>query len=150
MKILIVEDSDYKIQSLQTFLKRLELDSQLMIARSFQGGKRALKEFRPDLLLLDMTLPTSERQDGQLEGRTRNFGGRELLAEMEFLGYQCKVIVITQFDHFGEPPNTITLKELLDQLEAQFPHSYIGGVYYSNVDSTWQSQLKGLLKKLKR
>jgi CheY-like chemotaxis protein len=146
MKILIIEDSDYKIQNLQSLLNALGLGSELQVAKSFQTGKRALKEFRPDLLLLDMTLPTSERPDGQLEGRTRIFGGREILAEMEFLQIKSKVIIVTQFDHFGEPPNSLDLKSLFQQLNDRFPDLFLGGVYYSNVDSSWQANLRKLLK----
>lgn len=146
MKILIIEDSDYKIQSLQSLLKDLELTSELTVAKSFQSGKRALKEHLPDLVLLDMTLPTSERSDGQLEGRTRIFGGKEILAEMEFLGIKSKVVIVTQFDHFGEPPNSIDLKSLFQQLSEKFPNLFLGGVYYSNVDSSWQNSLRKILK----
>lgn len=145
MKILIIEDSDYKVQSLQSFLNLLQLDSELKVARCFHSGKRAIKEFRPDLVLLDMTLPTSERLDGQLEGRTRIFGGREIIAEMSLLNIKSKVIIITQFDHFGEPPDSIDLKTLLQQLKKRFPEHFLGGVYYSNVDSSWQANLRKIL-----
>jgi hypothetical protein len=148
VKTLIIEDSEYKIQSLQSLIKEMDIASELQIAKSFQSGKRALQDFKPELLLLDMTLPTSERQDGQLEGRTRIYGGREILSEMEFLGLTAKVVIVTQFDHFGEPPNSIDLKTLLGQLKTRFPNLFCGGVYYSNVDSSWQGNLRGLLQKL--
>jgi len=149
MKILIIEDSDYKIQSLMTFLPTVGVCGEVQIAKSYQTGKKLLKEFCPDLVLLDMTLPTSERFDGQLEGRTRIFGGRDILAEMEFANIVSRVIIVTQFDSFGEPPDTINSKDLFQQLSAKYPQYFIGGVYFSNVDSTWQVQLRQLLKRLK-
>lgn len=148
MKILIIEDSDYKVQSLLAYLQKTTIQCDMQIARSYQSGKRLLKEFQPQLVLLDMTLPTSERADGQLEGRTRIFGGRDILAEMEFLNLMCKVIIITQFDSFGEPPDTIDAKSLFLQLNTKYPRHFMGGVYYSNIDSSWQIQLKQFLKKL--
>src|SRR5438045_3994271 len=120
MKILIVDDSEYKIESLQSLLTETLIAPEVKVAKSFQGGIKAMEEFQPELVLLDMTLPTSERADGHLEGRTRLFGGRELLAEMEFSGLTPKVIIVTQFDHFGEPPNSITLEALLNQLKTHF------------------------------
>ncbi len=149
MKVLIIEDSDYKIQSIQGLLKGLALDENIRVAKAFQSGKRALKEFRPDLVLLDMTLPTSESPDGRLEGRMRIFGGRELLAEMEFLDITSKVIIVTQFDHFGEPPYAVDLMTLLDQLKFKYPNFFLGGVYYSNIDSKWQSELSSILANYK-
>ena len=73
MKVLIIDDSDYKIQALQSLVKDLGIACEVEIALRFkQGWVRSAKQ--PDLLLLDMTLPTSERTDGRLEGRTRIFG----------------------------------------------------------------------------
>lgn len=148
MKVLIIDDSEYKVESLQALLGETSLASEVKVAKSFQSGIRALQEFRPDLVLLDMTLPTSERSDGHLEGRTRLFGGRELLAEMEFASLSPKVIIVTQFDHFGEPPTSITLKELLNQLKNRFPTLVIGGVYYDNLNSGWTDELRPLLQQL--
>jgi DNA-binding NarL/FixJ family response regulator len=150
MKILIIEDSDYKIQSLISFLNSMQLAEEVEVARSYQTAKKLLKEFSPELVLLDMTLPTSEKPDGQLEGRNRIFGGRDILAEIEFLDVECHVIIVTQFDSFGEPPNTINAKDLFQQLSSKYKRYFIGGVYYSNVDSSWQGQLKLLLKTIKK
>jgi CheY-like chemotaxis protein len=148
MKILIIDDSDYKIQSLQALVNQSGLASRMEVARSFQSGLRAIKDMMPDLVLLDMTLPTSERQDGRLEGRTRIFGVREILAEMELEDIRSRVIVVTQFDHFGEPPNAVNLAVLLEQLKEAYPSLFIGGVYYSNVDSAWQGKLRTILEGL--
>src|SRR5690348_9464414 len=146
MKILIIEDSDYKIQSLLSFLNSMRLGEQVQVARSYQAGKKMLKEFSPELLLLDMTLPTSEKADGQLEGRIRIFGGRDILGELQFLDIDCRVIIVTQFDSFGQPPNTINAKDLFQQLSTKYGKYFVGGVYYSNVDSAWQGQLKIFLR----
>jgi hypothetical protein len=148
MKVLIIEDSEYKIQSLQGFLKDLGLDKALVVAKSFQTGKRSLMEYRPDLVFLDMTIMTSENEFGQLEGRNRMYGGKELLAEMQYLGLTPKVIIVTQYDHFGEPPNVIDVSTVFQQLKTKFPDIFQGGVFYSNVDLSWQSNLRKLLKKL--
>lgn len=150
MKVLIIDDSDYKIQALQALLKQTGVASEMFLARSFQSGLRAIKETSPDLLLLDMTLPTSERSDGRLEGRTRIYGGREILAEMELDNLRPKVVVVTQFDHFGEPPHSTDLSVLLRQLEELYPNHFLGGVYFSNIDSSWQPKLLGILERLKK
>jgi DNA-binding NarL/FixJ family response regulator len=149
MKFLIIEDLEYKIESLQSAINREYKDAQVKVARSFQTGKRALKEFLPDVVLLDMTLPTSEKPDGKLEGRNRIFGGRDILAEMDDLGLTCKVVIVTQFDSFDDPPKSITAKDLFQQLGQKYPKQFVGGIYYSNVDSTWQQQLRRILKSLK-
>jgi hypothetical protein len=149
MKILIIEDTDYKAKSIQNLLKELALDSDSVIARSFQSGKRALKELKPELILLDMTIQTSERPDGQTDGRNRIYGGREILAEIEFLDLSARVIVITQFDHFGEPPYSVDVQTLFKQLRERFPKLFVGGVYYNNLNSVWMTDLRRLLRSVK-
>lgn len=148
MRILIIDDSDYKIKNIQSLLGESSIDCSVRIAKSFQRGVQSLKEFKPDLVLLDMTLPTSERPDGGLEGRMRIFGGREILAEMQFEELKAKVIIVTQFDHFGEPPTSVELRALLQQLKEKFPEHYAGGVYYSNVTSAWREDLGAMIRRI--
>jgi hypothetical protein len=149
MKVLIIDDSDYKIQGLQTLLKECGFVSNVQIARCFQSGVKQLREFGPDLVLLDMSLPTSEGKTGELEGRNRIYGGRELLGEMEFYDIASKVVIVTQFDHFGEPPNEVKLETLLRQLQGTYPQLMLGGVYYSDIDQLWRPQLKAILQSLR-
>lgn len=148
MKILIIDDSEYKIESLRDMLTSWGLASELQVAKSFHTAAAKLRDFQPDLVLLDMSLPTSERADGQLEGSPRIYGGKHILGEMELYNIQAKVIVITQFDTFGEPPHSLTLDTLFAQLKQRFPRHYVGGIYYSNVDSSWKEKLKKALKQL--
>ena len=61
-----------------------------------------------------------------------------------------KVVVVTQFDHFGEGPNSVNLTVLLNQLKQTYPTLFYGGIYYSNVDSTWQGKLTAMLKSIKQ
>src|SRR4051812_45722790 len=111
MRILILDDSDYKIKSIHDALIEWKVSQDTQIARSFQKGLLAIKQFLPDLIILDMTLPTSEREDGVLTGRTRVFGGREILHEMELESIDAKVIVVTQFDRFEELGRTLLLND---------------------------------------
>jgi CheY-like chemotaxis protein len=147
MKVLIIDDSEYKIKSLSEFIKERQHSSEIIIARSFQCAIREIKVHRPALILLDMTLPTSTDAMGQLEGRVRIFGGREILSEMDLEGITSNVIVFTQFDHFGEQTHSVDRETLFGQLAKQFPNVFIGGIYYSNIDSHWRGQLSALLNK---
>jgi DNA-binding NarL/FixJ family response regulator len=146
VNVLIIDDSEYKIAELRAFLETFARDVSIATAKSYQTAQKALKENRFDLVLLDMTLPTSEKASGELEGRDRIYGGRDLLAEMEFNDIQAKVILVTQFDKFGEPPHSITLDTLLSQLKKRFSDRFVGGVYYNNVDSRWIDNLTQLLR----
>ena len=146
MKILIIDDSDYKIDSLQSVLRECDMLVDYEVARSFQGGIKKIQSFSPDLILLDMTLPTSERANGELEGRIRLFGGREILSEIDFLELHTKAIIVTQFDRFGEGKNSIDLDTLIQNLITLFKDTVLGGVYYSSIDSTWREKLRLMIE----
>jgi|SRR5579859_5419613 len=146
MRILIIEDTEYKAKSIQRFLADVTPESEIQVAKSFQSAKRSLKTFSPDVVLLDMTIQTSERPDGQTDGRNRMYGGKDILSEMDFMEMQARVIVITQYDHFGEAPHSIDLATLFKELKAKFPKLFMGGVYYNNINSEWQVELRRLLK----
>lgn len=142
MNILLVDDSDYKLQEIKTLLDDIPISKEVRVARSFQGCLRVLEEFVPDVVLMDMTLPTSEDPDGGLDGRDRLFGGRDLIAEIDFSGISTKVIIVSQFDQFDEASIAINLQTLTRRLQAEYPKLLIGSIYYSNVDSAWQKQLR--------
>jgi len=148
MKILIIEDSDYKSSAIQAVLRELGIAEVIEVARSFHGGVRRLKELQPELTILDMTLPTNERPDGELEGRARILGGRDLLGEIAFEDIRTKVIIVTQFDTFPGTDKNIDLKSLLEQLRKSYPQILVGGIYYSNVDSAWQGELRQMCLEL--
>ena len=124
MKILLVEDDEDKRDDLSIFIKE-KLTDNFRVARSIQSSKKALREDKFDLILLDMTIPTFDISPTEDGGRSQPFGGRMLLSEMIRNRISSKVIVVTQFDLFGKGEEEITLKELDQQLYQNFPNIYL-------------------------
>ncbi|EJP42845.1 response regulator [Acinetobacter baumannii] len=78
--IYIVEDSDLKIQKIESFL----LDNgytkdQINIYRSYQSGVQAILKNPPDLVILDMSIPTFDKSIDSREGRARPLGGYDVM-----------------------------------------------------------------------
>jgi DNA-binding NarL/FixJ family response regulator len=146
MKILIIDDSDYKVEGLMAVIADFSPHANVSVARSFRSGVESAKKSLPDLMLLDMTLPTFEIGSTEAGGRTRPFGGREILRELDAIGLKTRVIIVTQFDRFGE--RNQSRDELMNELREEFPDCFVGGVYYSVVDSAWRQALVELLKQL--
>lgn len=148
MKILVIDDSEYKIEGVRSLLNSIGFNENVVFARSFQSGMRALREFKPDLTILDMTIPTSETSTGELEGRVRIFGGRDFLAEIDYENITTKVIILTQFDRFLGSAKPIDLATLSKQLTAAYPKILDSTIYFSNVNSVWQSELRDAVVRL--
>ncbi len=145
MKIAIIDDSMYKIDQIKDCLSKIFPEPTMLIARSFQTGLSLMQSSAVDLLILDMTLPNYERDDGAPEGDVRVFGGRELLEELSFYDIHCKVIVVTQFDRFGEGSEAIEFSHLLKVMQKESPDRVLGGLYYSSIDNRWRGKLRTLV-----
>ena len=140
LKILLVEDDEDKREQLIKFISDQNLGS-LTEVRSFQSGLKKIKTYSYDLILLDMTMPTFDISATENGGRSQPFGGELLLFEMQRRQIHSKVIVITQFDLFGEGEDEINLRDLDIRLSAQFSNNYIGVVQYSISYTSWKEKL---------
>ena len=130
MKVLIIDDSDYKVDHLSPVVHEVLPDATLEVARAFKTGLLRAIHSRPDLILLDISLPTFEVVSGEPGGRTRRFGGREILRELTAAGHRCKVIVVTQFDHFGDGNQSVLREDLMEELKDEFQSMFVAGIYY--------------------
>ena len=76
MKIYIIEDNLVKVEKIKSFLNdEMPTSSKVSFYYSFNSGLKAIKEAPPDLILLDMTLPTFDRRPNVREGRSRPLEG---------------------------------------------------------------------------
>jgi DNA-binding response OmpR family regulator len=145
MKILIVEDDDEKAKQLEIFACEFIPSPDVSIARSLQTGLRLALSEEWDLMLLDMTMTTFDRTLNDDGGRPHPFAGREILRRMKREGIAIPVVIVTQFDRFGEEAEELTLKQLEIELKENFLE-FRGIVRYrANVDD-WKSQLEGAVQ----
>lgn len=144
MKILIIEDHDEKLREIVEFLVDVKPGTTVVTAKSLHTGKVAALETDVDVILLDMTMRNFERSPSEEGGRPHAFAGREILRLMRRERATTPVIVVTQFDRFGDEDDFRTLGDLKDELAERFSN-YLGTVHYrANVD-TWRESLRELL-----
>jgi CheY-like chemotaxis protein len=146
MTVLVVEDDENKRNQLRQFLRETFPEMGVDLERSLQGGVRRIRRSRPDLVLLDMTLPNYDPGPDEPGGQTHIFGGQEFLRQMDRFEIVLPVIVVTQFETFGKPPNTKLLQDLDRELRAEHATSYRGAVYYHSAIHGWKEELKELMR----
>lgn len=145
MSILIVEDDENKRVQLDRFLREAYPQADLRSARSLQAGVKYIRAEAFDLIMLDMTLPNYDAgPDEPGGGTTHSFGGREFLKQMERFDVRAPVVVVTQFETFGKPPQSLNLAELDAQLKRDHPSTYLGSVYYHASIRGWHDALRAL------
>lgn len=145
MNVLIVEDDENKCLQLQAFLHSAFPQAQASVARSLQGGLRRIIAGGQNIVLLDMTMPTYDIGIDEDGGRPQSYAGREILRQLERRGIHLPVIVVTQFDRFGDGAEALTLEQLDSQLKKEHPHNYKGSVYYKPGLEAWKNALRDMI-----
>jgi len=148
MNILIIEDDSHKLKQISEFINECCNDPQIHFARSYQSGLRAAFNNVFDLILLDMSLPTFDVKSGEDGYKFIKTAGKDILTELKRKKNPAKVIIVTQFDSFGEGSDYIELSTLKEQLRERFGQHYIGAVYYEASQLRWKNELKKMIVKI--
>lgn len=139
MKILVIEDDVNKRRQIVSFLQSDFPQHVLNVAQSYTSGLKALREWSPNLVLLDMSLPNYDGDfTGNDGGKFRSYGGRDLLHQMVRRRSQCRVVVVTQYDTFSSDANATTLDALTLELKNEFPGIFLDTVFYSASQDEWK------------
>lgn len=146
MRVLLIEDDENKREQLAAFVGSVLAPEVIAIARSMNSGLRSLIAGSYGLVLLDMTMPTFDIGPDEDGGRPQAYAGREILRQMDRRGLRTPVIVVTQFDRFGEGTDTTDLTELDAQLKRDHPNTYRGVVYYNVSLTGWREGLLNLIR----
>lgn len=143
MNILIVDDDGDKRTLLAEFVGSLYPEAECRQRGSYQSGCEDAIESRPDIVLLDMAFPTYDvvPSEGETGGRQRPYGGRDVLREMTRHELPCRVIIVTQYDTFGEGEEVMSLDELRDRLAEEFQGTYVKTVFFQSSSSSWRAEL---------
>jgi len=145
MKALVVEDDENKRRQIVEFLATEFPQFNTIIAQSYQGGLKAIVSEKPDVVLLDMSMPSFDISADDDGGGKQAFAGREILRQLFRRGLFVPVVVVTQFDQFGDPGSVVTLGELDGRLRIAYPQIYAGAVFYSAGSDSWKVDLENRL-----
>lgn len=146
MKILIVEDNKNKLLRLKEFIAGMKLSEKVEIteANSFTSGIRRVSEKCWDVIILDMSLPTYDITHRENGGDKKPVAGKEIMKRMIHRNILIPVIIVTQFETFGE--NKMTLDILNEEFENEFKKVWRGTIFYEGDE--WQDDLDQILRKL--
>lgn len=145
MGFLIIEDDENKLRQIKEFLQIKFPNMELITKRSYHSGLKEIVKENFDIIFLDMSMPTFDVTPESSGGRFRTYAGKDIMEEMLRLNINSKVIVVTQFDIFGEGENYITIIELGRQLQRDYLSIYLGTVYYNASEANWKHDLEKLL-----
>lgn len=145
MKILLIEDEVPKQEHILAALKELRPNATIEVARSVRSAIESIVAAQPDLLLLDMSLPTFDVGPKESGGRPQNFGGAEVLRYMDLYEIPLPTIVITAYEAFSMGGRPVDHGSLHSQLTEDHPASYRGLIYYNSLFAEWRRELADLI-----
>lgn len=145
MKLYVVDDEDGKIQGVRDVVRSQFPNCEIEMFRSFQKGLKALLTSPPDVLVLDMTMPTYEVGPREPGGRERRYAGREIIRQLSRKKLFVPVIVLTQYEQFEEGGKDVDLNTIRKELAEQYPEFFLDALYYNASDSRWMTELERIL-----
>lgn len=146
VKILLVEDDPHKGKQIIQFFDSDFPGIHIEHRTSYQSGLREAIVSSYDLILLDMQLPNFDIKSGEDGYKFRKLAGMDILRELVRKKKDVKVVVLTQFETFGEGDNFMDLKSLKVSLRSQFSSVYLDTIFYGADQSTWQKELAWIIK----
>lgn len=138
VNVLIVEDSDAKLESIRNLLEREGNGLCIDFCYSVKSAITKLANSYPDLIVADMSLPTFDIERKERGGTPRPFGGIEVFEYLDRFDLPIPVIVVTSYPTLGDGEDALNLDELRKRLQKEFPLNYVGAVYFDSAYSTWE------------
>lgn len=146
MKLILIEDDQHKAKQILNFIRESYTEVSIELKKSYQSGLKELLTQDFDLVLLDMQLPNFDIKPGEDGYKFRKLAGIDILRELTRKKKKCKIVVITQFETFGEGEFYIDLANLKQMLKSEFSTMYIDTIFYSPDNSLWQKELLGIIQ----
>ena len=147
MKILLIEDDTNKATQLKNFFSEFFPQDDLVINRSYQSGLKSLMEGFFDVTILDMSLPNFDIKKAEDGYKFRKLGWLDILRELKRKKISTKVIIVTQFENFGEGNDLVNLSSLKTIMMRDYKSNYKGTVFYNAKQDSWKLNLNELVLK---
>ncbi|MES2672063.1 MAG: response regulator [Pseudomonadota bacterium] len=141
MRILVADDEEPKLTSITEWLAEAVPLVEVLVSKSVRSTIDVAVQFRPEIVLLDMSLPTFDIALGESGGRPQGFGGAEVLRHFDGHGLRTKVIVITQYEGFDNNGKKFDLDELSGVLRREHAEIFMDCLHYNVVNDEWKSRL---------
>lgn len=150
LNILVVEDEAPKRKHIESFIKSHNSGDSFEITRaeSVSSALDIIDTSLPDLIILDMSLPTYEISDQESGGRPQGFGGLEVLRYLKMSEFEVPTLVITGYEAFMRENGVVELSEIADELFSEFGGLLEDVLYFSSAYSEWKDKTTKILNKL--
>lgn len=147
MKILIVEDDSYKYSKIAALLKDRFVEAILLHEDSVHDAVIYIRGHTPDLIILDMSLPSHSPQVGEGNPVSMPAGGVEIIMELKIIGKKnIPIIVVTQYPDVEIEDEYYSIEKSRGVISSLYNIENISVIYYDNDSSDWIEKFKESLE----
>jgi len=139
MNLLLIEDNDLKKEKILAFIFESFPDINVTTASSYNTAMTLALDNVYDLMILDMSIPTYEKNENNRGGRFRVFGGREIAQRLKKMKKLPNFLVLTGYKDFKNDIEKITFEQLAE-IMSKIDHSFLGMIHYESASSKWKSE----------
>lgn len=148
MNILLVEDGEYKSERVSEFLNNNISDALIDVKGSYSSATKAILSSDYTFAILDMTLPTFDKNNGNDGGDSKTYGGLDLARFIKRKKLNLKFLFLSQYNSFNESAKLSSLDDIDDIASTNYPDLYLGSVFYEHAGFKWKDELMELVKDL--
>ncbi|WP_337167163.1 hypothetical protein [Vibrio parahaemolyticus] len=150
MKILIADDLEDKQLALKAVIDENFEDIDVVQTYAFNSTLRKVMSDDIDLILLDMTMPTYEKENIQFSSNSlRTLAGKDLISKLSYRNIEVPIIIVTAFEVFGRHDSIEHINTILDELIEDYPDLVKGGVLFDVQSDSWKSDLVKKIKSIR-
>lgn len=141
--ILVIEDESPKRKHIEDFISSRNhgVGTTILRSQSVSSALDVLDEVIPDLIILDMSLPTYEISETESGGRPQGFGGIEILRYLKMSDINCPTLILTGYEAFMREEGLVELTQLSKELKEEFGSFLKDVLYYNSAYSEWKDKM---------
>lgn len=144
MKILLVEDDNYKSTAIKRWIKSEYQSVEIEVRSSYRDGCLAALNGEFDLLVLDMALP-ARSQTTESGSDTIVNGGELIIRELCDEQVAFIAVILTQYETF----NGETIEAIDERLKQLCGERFRGCISYNSQDDSWKNNLQVIIDYVK-
>lgn len=142
MKILLVEDDQFKQELIEGMLKERYSDAAISLARSVQQAVKLIRNNDYNLIILDIALPSHDSKAGGAQPISQPAGGIEVLLELSYEERADPVIIVTQYPEIEFNGRLYALAKARSALSRQISVNIRDVIFFNAQASAWRDQLR--------
>jgi len=147
MTILIVEDDSFKYSEIEKFLINNGIAQENIHATiSVVDTVSYLNKNTPDKIILDMSLPSHQTEQGEGSPIAMPSGGVEILMELYFLNKNnIPIIILTQFPQIQIDNDDYSIEDAAAVINGKYKFTSLIVDSFDNEEKQWQLSTKRFL-----